>query len=308
MQNILAARFANGVFEPVWNRHHVSHVQIDVPETLGPRGPGRVLRGHGRVPRHGRHAPVPGARLRGDGAAGVVAAATTSRTRSSRSSTRSQPIDPAKVVRGQYDGYLRRARREPDSDTETFVALEVRIDNPRWVGRAVLPAHRQEPRRRTARHHARVPQARAPALQRRPPRRRAVLRDRRAGCAHAAPARQGARPDHDAGPGAAAVRVRPGAGRAQRARGLPAAAARRDDRRPHAVHPRTAASSGSGRSPHRCWPRLPRCTPTSPAPGAPTRCTTSSHRTTGTSPTTTTTASRADHDDRFPPVAGPRRV
>ena len=38
VQNILAARFANSVFEPVWNRHHVSHVQIDVPETLGLEG------------------------------------------------------------------------------------------------------------------------------------------------------------------------------------------------------------------------------------------------------------------------------
>ena len=33
-QNILALRFANGLFEPIWNRHHIDHIQIDVPETL----------------------------------------------------------------------------------------------------------------------------------------------------------------------------------------------------------------------------------------------------------------------------------
>ena len=36
-QNILAFRFANGLFEPIWNRNFIDHVQIDVPETLGPR-------------------------------------------------------------------------------------------------------------------------------------------------------------------------------------------------------------------------------------------------------------------------------
>ena len=40
-QNILAFRFANGLFEPIWNRDHIDHVQIDVPETLSARRPGR---------------------------------------------------------------------------------------------------------------------------------------------------------------------------------------------------------------------------------------------------------------------------
>ena len=39
VQNILALRFANGMFEPIWNRMHIDHVQIDVPETLVDRGP-----------------------------------------------------------------------------------------------------------------------------------------------------------------------------------------------------------------------------------------------------------------------------
>ena len=40
-QNILAFRFANGLFEPIWNRNHIDHVQIDVPETLVARLPAR---------------------------------------------------------------------------------------------------------------------------------------------------------------------------------------------------------------------------------------------------------------------------
>ena len=43
-QNILALRFANGLFEPIWNRNHIDHVQIDVPETLGVGAPRRLLR------------------------------------------------------------------------------------------------------------------------------------------------------------------------------------------------------------------------------------------------------------------------
>ena len=61
VDNILAFRFANGLFEPVWNREHIRYVQIDVPEKLSHRGPGRVLRRHRRLPGHDRHAPVPGA-------------------------------------------------------------------------------------------------------------------------------------------------------------------------------------------------------------------------------------------------------
>ena len=62
IDNILAFRFANGLFEPIWNRQHIKYVQIDVPETLSDRGAGRVLRRDRRLPGHGGDAPVPGAR------------------------------------------------------------------------------------------------------------------------------------------------------------------------------------------------------------------------------------------------------
>ena len=133
VQNILAARFANGVFEPVWNRHHVSHVQIDVPETLGLEGRAGFYEGTGAfrdmIVTHllqalGFVAMERPASLSGDDLAEAKLAVFDA----------IQPMDPAKVVRGQYDGYLSEPGVSPDSDTETFVALEVRIDNPRWSG------------------------------------------------------------------------------------------------------------------------------------------------------------------------------
>ena len=133
VQNILAARFANSVFEPVWNRHHVSHVQIDVPETLGLEGRAGFYEGTGAfrdmVVTHlfqalGIVAMERPSALHGESLAQQKLAVFEALA----------PVDPARVVRGQYDGYLDEPGVAPDSTTETFVALEVQIDNPRWDG------------------------------------------------------------------------------------------------------------------------------------------------------------------------------
>ena len=67
-QNILAFRFANGLFEPIWNRNFIDHVQIDVPETLGLGRRSGFYETDRRVPGHGGDASIPDPRVHGDGA------------------------------------------------------------------------------------------------------------------------------------------------------------------------------------------------------------------------------------------------
>jgi glucose-6-phosphate 1-dehydrogenase len=132
-QNILAFRFANGLFEPIWNRDHIDHVQIDVPETLGVgnRAPFYEATGAFRdmVVTHllqivAFMAMEPPTALEPD-------AISEEKNKVFRSLC---PLDISQVVRGQYDGYRAIPGVDPHSDTETFVALRCEIDNWRWAG------------------------------------------------------------------------------------------------------------------------------------------------------------------------------
>jgi glucose-6-phosphate 1-dehydrogenase len=132
-QNILAFRFANGLFEPIWHRNHIDHVQIDVPETLG------VSQRAGFYEATGAYRDMVVTHLFQVMAFTAMEPPTSlepmaigeEKNKVFRSMC---PIEPRDVVRGQYDGYRELDGVDPDSETETLIALKCYIDNWRWAG------------------------------------------------------------------------------------------------------------------------------------------------------------------------------
>ncbi|HBG98668.1 MAG TPA: glucose-6-phosphate dehydrogenase [Rhodobacteraceae bacterium] len=138
VQNLMAIRFANMLFEPLWNAHYVDHVQITVAETVGVDGRGPYYDGSGAmrdmVQNHLMQllcliAMEPPARFEPDAV----------RDEKVKVIRALDPIAPADIVRGQYaaaggrPGYLD-AVEDPGSRTESFVALKVHVSNWRWAG------------------------------------------------------------------------------------------------------------------------------------------------------------------------------
>jgi len=133
VQNILVLRFANGLFEPVWNAAHVAYVQIDVPEAIGIEGRASFMESTGTfrdmISTHlfqllGFVALEPPTVIDERGL----------HEEKAKVFRAIRALDPATVVFGQYEGYRAEDGVADDSGVETFVALEARIDNWRWKG------------------------------------------------------------------------------------------------------------------------------------------------------------------------------
>ena len=133
VQNILALRFANGLFEPAWDRRSIASVQIDVPEEIDIQGRGSFYEGTGCLrDMISTHL----CQLLGFVALEDPGAFKEKPLRDAKSRVFEQlePFDKDRVVFGQYDGYRDEEDVDPDSRVETFVAIEARIDNDRWRG------------------------------------------------------------------------------------------------------------------------------------------------------------------------------
>jgi glucose-6-phosphate 1-dehydrogenase len=147
VQNILVLRFANGMFEPIWNRNHIDHVQITVDEKLGVGHRGSFYDATGAlrdmVPNHlfqllSLVAMEPPARfdahtVRSEKAEVLAAIQTQSEQEALRNSVRGQYL--GSTINGtEIPDYTRTEDVRPDSTTETYVAMKLAIDNWRWAG------------------------------------------------------------------------------------------------------------------------------------------------------------------------------
>jgi len=137
VQNILVLRFGNSIFEPIWNRKYIDHVQITAGEELGMEGRGKFYDETGAlrdvVQNHlleilALCAMEPPVSLKGDDQRDE-------RIQVFRSLRKLHGAEVERnVVRGQYRGYREEPNVAPDSTTPTSVALKVNIDNWRWHG------------------------------------------------------------------------------------------------------------------------------------------------------------------------------
>ncbi len=147
VQNIMVLRFSNGMFEPIWNRHHIDHVQITVDEQLGVGHRGAFYDGTGAlrdmVPNHlfqlmSLVAMEPPAKfdahtVRSKKAELLASIQTLSREEALRNSVRGQ-YEAGEINGIKIPAYRSTSDVRPDSVTETYAALKLTVDNWRWAG------------------------------------------------------------------------------------------------------------------------------------------------------------------------------
>jgi len=147
VQNILVLRFANGMFEPIWNRNHIDHIQITVEETLGVGHRGSFYDATGAlrdmVPNHlfqllSLVTMEPPARfdahaVRSEKAEVLAAIQIQSEAEALKNSVRGQ-YQAGKIGDAEISDYLATKDVRPGSTTETYAALKLTIDNWRWAG------------------------------------------------------------------------------------------------------------------------------------------------------------------------------
>ena len=147
VQNILVLRFANGMFEPIWNRNHIDHVQITVDERIGVGHRGSFYDTTGAlrdmVPNHlfqllSLVAMEPPAKfdahtVRSEKAEVLAAIQTQSEAEALKNSVRGQ-YRGGKIGDVEISDYCKTPDVKPGSTTETYAALKLAIDNWRWAG------------------------------------------------------------------------------------------------------------------------------------------------------------------------------
>ncbi|MDQ5893428.1 MAG: glucose-6-phosphate 1-dehydrogenase [Patescibacteria group bacterium] len=135
LQNILAFRFSNSLFEPLWNRKYVDKVHIKLLEKIGVEGRGAFYDGIGALKDVGQNHMLQMLALIAMEPPAATDAATI-RSERAKVLNRLQPITSkniaSRVVRGQYEGYKFEGGVKEYTQTETYFRIESYINNPRW--------------------------------------------------------------------------------------------------------------------------------------------------------------------------------